>query len=173
MAARRLTLLFDRLVELLILRAVLPAAALALLAALLVMAAQIASRYLVGSSLVWSEELARYALIWSTMLGAAVAYQQAESIAVTALLEAFPRLARHVLTPVIHAITLLFGVVLVAQGWALTSRNFARGQMTTALEVPIAWVNLAIPVGGALLALVAVAGLLRGHATFRPPRVGD
>jgi TRAP-type C4-dicarboxylate transport system permease small subunit len=172
-AALRLARLFDRAVDVLVLRIVLPAASLVLVAALLVMAAEIVSRYLVGSSLVWSEELARYALIWSTMLGAAVAYHQAESIAVTALLESFPRLGRQVLTPVIHAATLSFGIVLVAQGWALTARNFARGQMTTALEVPIAWVNLAIPVGGALLALVAVAGLLRGRATFRPPRVGD
>jgi TRAP-type transport system small permease protein len=172
-AAPRLTHLFDRMVDLLILRVVLPAAAFVLVAALLVMAAQIVSRYAVGSSIVWSEELARYALIWSTMLGAAVAYHQAESIAVTALLESFPRLGRHVLTPAIHVAALIFGGVLVAQGWALTARNFARGQMTTALEVPIAWINLAIPVGGALLVLVALAGLLRGRATFRPPRLED
>ena len=164
---------FDRAIEFLLLRLALPAATAALAVALLSMAAQVVSRYFFGWSLVWSEEVARYALAWSTMLGAAVAYHKVDNIAVTVLLERFPALARYALTPAIHAASLVFALVLLVEGWAFTARNFARGQMTTALEIPIAWIYLAMPVGGALIAVAAVAGLLRGRPTFQPPRLED
>src|ERR1035437_10938826 len=65
-------------------------AGLTLSIALISMAAQVVARYLIGSSLIWSEELSRYALIWSAMVGSAVAYQRGAHIAVTVLVDLLP-----------------------------------------------------------------------------------
>jgi TRAP-type C4-dicarboxylate transport system permease small subunit len=146
--------------------------------ALVVMTAQIFSRYVVGSSLVWAEELSRYALIWSTLIGAAVAYRQAQHVGVTVLLERLPSALAGPLLRVVHGLTLAFALVMVWQGGSLALRNFARDQLTPALQVPIAWANLAIPGGGLLLAIAALEALLKARpvstiAVVEEPPRGD
>jgi TRAP-type transport system small permease protein len=163
----------DHAVAWLIRRIVLPIAAAALAVALSAMAAEIVCRYFLSFSLVWAEELSRYAIIWSTMLGAPVAYYDGESIAVTMVLETFPALSRRLLVPLVHSVTLVFGAVLAVAGWGLTARNFARNQLMTALELPIAWVNLAVPVGGGLLVLVGLIGLLHRRPSFVSAPLGE
>lgn len=139
----------------------------ALTVALVSMAAQVVFRYLIGSSLVWSEEVARYALIWSTMIGAAAAYQRGGHMAMTAAVDRLPPAAATFAYRVIHLIVIAFAGLVAWQGLFLTLRNFDRNQLSPALQVPIAWAYLAIPVGALLIALAAVHGLWRGLAPSR------
>ncbi|WP_421998596.1 TRAP transporter small permease [Reyranella sp.] len=150
--SRALDLLFERL-------AVFVAGA-ALALALGVMAAQVVCRYLLDDSLVWSEEVARYALVWSSMVGAAVAYRQGGHVAITNLVERLPARLRLAVSRVVHLLILGFGGLVAWTGWALSARNFARHQLSAALQIDIAWVNLAIPVGGALIAVAAIEAIV-------------
>jgi len=135
--------------------------------ALGVMGSQVVFRYALNDSLYWAEEVARYALVWSSMIGAAVAYREGGHVAVTDLIRRLPRPVQAGLNRTIHLIVLLFSIFLAWQGWSLMLRNFARNQLSTALEMPIAWVQLAIPVGAALIALAALEALVRG--AHEPP----
>jgi hypothetical protein len=45
----------------------------------------------------------------------------------------------------------------------LTVRNFARHQLATALPIDIAWVQLAIPVGGVLLVIASLEAIVLGR----------
>jgi TRAP-type C4-dicarboxylate transport system permease small subunit len=137
-------------------------AAAALAVALAVMAAQVIGRYVLGSSIIWAEELARYALIWSAMIGSAVAYREGAHIGVTVLIDALPRRLQRPLARLVHLAALAFALVVTWQGWFLAMRNFDRGQTSPALQIDIAWIYLAVPVGGALLALAALEALWRG-----------
>jgi len=137
-------------------------AAATLTLALAVMAAQVVFRYVFSDSLMWSEEVARYALVWSSMVGAAVAYRQGGHVAVTDLVVRLPALLQALAVRVVHLLILGFAVLLTWQGWSLTMRSFARNQMTAALEMDIAWIQLAIPVGGALMIIVALEAIWRG-----------
>lgn len=130
--------------------------------ALGVMAAQVFFRYVVGDSLVWSEEVARYSLIWSSMVGAAVAYRHGSHVAVTDLVARLPGGVQSGVVRATHMAVLAFAVLLTWQSWALTMRTFTRKEVTVALQMDIAWIHLAFPVGGALLALVALEGIWRG-----------
>jgi TRAP-type C4-dicarboxylate transport system permease small subunit len=149
-----LTFLFDRVATLV--------TALTLTLALVVMAAQVVFRYAFNDSLYWAEEVARYALIWSSMIGAAVAYRHGSHVAVTDLVKRLPSSIQRQTLRVVHALVFAFGAFLLWQGWALTMRNFARHQLSTSLEIEIAWIYLSIPLGGALLMLAALEAFARG-----------
>jgi len=125
------------------------------------MAAQVVFRYLIGNSLVWSEEVARYALIWSTMIGAAAAYQRGGHMAMTVAVDRLPPAAAAIAYRLIHLIVIAFAGLVAWQGLFLTLRNFERNQLSPALQLPIAWAYLAIPVGALLIALAAIDSLWR------------
>jgi TRAP-type C4-dicarboxylate transport system permease small subunit len=129
---------------------------------------QVFSRYVLNDSLVWAEELTRFAVAWSTMIGAGAAYRLGEHIGVTILLERLRGPWRALVIRAVHLAVLAFAVMLAWEGWLFTLRNFARGQLTAAMQVPIAWAHLAVPVGAALIALAAAEALWRGT----PPTKG-
>ena len=154
---------FDRGTGLVIDRLCLGAAVTAVAAALLVVAAQVVFRYGLNDSLIWAEEFARFALIWAAFLGAPVAYRRGEHVGVTLLVENLPGFPARVLIFLTHILAIGFGAILAWEGWFLTLRVFARGEIANAMQVPIAWGYLAVPVGGAFLGLAAVAALLHGR----------
>lgn len=129
--------------------------------ALAAMAAQVVFRYAIGSSLVWSEEVARYALIWSAMIGSAAAYLRASHVAVTVLVDQLPARLAGLARGTIHTVVLAFAGLLAWHGALLTYRNFERDQLSPALQVPIAWTYLAIPVGALLIGVAALLGVWR------------
>lgn len=143
-------------------------AAATLSVALVSMAAQVVCRYLLGDSLIWSEELARYALVWSSMIGAAVAYRQGGHVAITNVVEQLPPMIRIASVRLVHLLILLFAGLVTWTGWLLAMRNFARHQLSAALQIEIAWIYLAIPAGGLLMMLAA----LEAVATATKPEAG-
>ena len=157
---KRLTDSFDQVAGLLVDRLCLGAAVAAVAAALFVVAAQVVFRYGLNDSLIWAEEFARFALIWSAFLGAPVAYRRGEHVGVTLLIENLPGFSARVLIFLTHILAIGFGAILAWEGWFLTMRVFARGEIANAMQVPIAWGYLAVPVGGLFLGLAAVAALL-------------
>ena len=48
----------------------------------IVMIAQVWSRYVMGGSLIWAEELCRYLLMWQTFLVLGLAYSKGEFVAI-------------------------------------------------------------------------------------------
>lgn len=135
--------------------------AITLTLALVVMGAQVVFRYALNDSLYWAEELARYALVWSSMIGAAVAYRHGSHVAVTDVVKRFPVAVQRQVVRVVHALVFAFGAFILWQGWMLAMRNFARHQLSTSLEIEIAWIYLSIPIGGALLMLAAIEAFAR------------
>ena len=154
----------DRVAGVVIDRFCLGAAVTAVAAALFVVSAQVVFRYGLNNSLIWAEEFARFALIWSAFLGAPVAYRRGEHVGVTLLVENLPRLTARLLVFITHILAIGFAAILTWEGWFLTLRVFARGEIANAMQVPIGWGYLAVPVGGLFLGLAAIAALLHGRA---------
>lgn len=148
-----------RAVDFLIERVGFPIASVTLAIALVTMSAQVFFRYVIDDSIIWAEELARYALIWSTMIGAAVAYRRGAHVAVSVLWGLLPTGGVRFVWRAIHLIIIAFAGIVLWQGLGLTLRDFARHELTPALQIEIGWAYLAIPFGGALLALVAIEGI--------------
>ena len=73
--------------------------------------AQVVFRYVFGSPLTWSEELARYLFIWCAFLGWIVASRRRSHLAMTFVADRMPRPAQVSLAVTVQVATLLFSSV--------------------------------------------------------------
>lgn len=124
-------------------------------------------RYVMNSSLLWGEELVRYMAIWLVFLGLSSAHRRNEHVSINSLLGHIrgitPTLARRIG----EAITLVFCLGVTWFGMQATAGNFANHQVSPAMQIGIAWIYLAIPVGFGLLSLQSLVRV------FLPPRPRD
>lgn len=118
---------------------------------------QVFFRYVLNSSLSWSEEAARYLFIWSAVLGFSSSVHSRR-------LFSFDMLARR-LGPRGRAVcAALFAVAACGFLWALvvSGRALVAGTMSQtspAMGIPMAVPYAALPVGGVLIALHFLAAL--------------
>ncbi|MFG1179227.1 TRAP transporter large permease [Xanthobacter versatilis] len=134
-------------------------AALLVLAEVVVLFVGVVMRYFVHSPIVWSDELASVLFIWLAMLGSVVALQRGEHMRMTALVGALPLPKRAVLETLAVAAPLIFLVAMLHP-----SLEYAEDEMFVtlpALDVPNTWKAAALPVGLALMGIVAMLKLVR------------
>jgi TRAP-type transport system small permease protein len=108
-------------------------------------------RYVLNDSLIWAEELARYLFVWLTFLGSAIALRRGLHIGLDLLLNAFPPKGRRALETLITCLICAFlGFVLYASVMVV---QVTMRQRSSALQIPMGLVYLAIPVGCSLMLL--------------------
>jgi TRAP-type C4-dicarboxylate transport system permease small subunit len=131
-----------------------------LLVALMIIATfvQVVFRYGLDSSLSWSEELARYLFVWIIFIGTSVATRRKKHIFVEVFVALMPRALRVWVDLLSIAASVVFFSVFAYVGWLLMLNAWQ--QYSTALDIRIAWVYAAAPIGAGLSVLHLVAGLL-------------
>jgi len=133
------------------------AAATLLAAITLLVVAQVAVRYLLGGSLVWSEELTRLLFVWMVL----VAASRAEPMRIDQVLDALPaRLAaffRLLGTCLVAALT----GYLVVGAWGMM--DLTEFDTYIALGISVRWLYCALLVAGVMWLIRAAADILR-HA---------
>ncbi len=124
---------------------------------------QFFSRYVLGASIPWTEELARYLLIAVTFLGAPMALRRGEHIAVD-MVHSYttPRVSRafEVLADLVTLAFLIALAVLCAQIGLRTRGMMVGLPLPKSVIYAVVFVGLAVMV---LRALIDFTKLLRGH----------
>ena len=120
---------------------------------------QVVTRFVFDAPSTWSEVITRSAMIWSVFLGVAAAYRHGAMISVDVIQNALPRPLARVAILFAGAASLLFFSILLWQGWLMTLRVVP--QKLAALEVSIAWVYAALPVGSAFIIVAVLAATIR------------
>ncbi len=120
---------------------------------------QVTTRFVFGVPSTWSEVITRSSMIWSVFLGVAVAFRHGAMISVDVIQNALPRRLGLSLFVIANLASLLFFTILFWQGWLMTERVVP--QRLAALEVSIAWVYAALPVGSAFILVAIVASIIR------------
>jgi len=137
----------------------------ALLAAMVVVVfANVCMRYLLGASVIWSEEVSRHLMIWLTFVGSGMALRNGAQIGIDTLQDALPAPAARALRLLLVAGMLLLFVLLAWYGIDYVLRT--RLQTSAALGVSMMYVYLGMPIGCALLAahlLFIARGYVRGR----------
>jgi TRAP-type C4-dicarboxylate transport system permease small subunit len=115
-------------------------------------------------ALSWPEELARYVLVWLVFVGAAATAARHQHIVVDTLTELLPARAR---LPA-QALATIAGLIAIGVLVWVSQPLFGAASRSTspATGIPSFWIFLALPVGGVLLGLFALADLwsvLRGR----------
>ncbi len=120
---------------------------------------QVVTRFVFGVPSTWSEVITRSCMIWSVFLGVAVAFRHGAMISVDVIQNALPRRLGLGLFLAANAASLLFFSILLWQGLLMTQRVIP--QRLAALEVSIAWVYAALPVGSAFILIAIMAAIAR------------
>ena len=122
-----------------------------MLVATVVAIVQVVARYVFNNSLYWSEELILYSLITMSFIAASMGVRYAAHISVE-MLYAFagPKLTR-VLKYVAAILGFIFAATLVYYGVRLFINTSNMGQLSPAMQIPVAYIYLAIPVAGAFM----------------------
>jgi tripartite ATP-independent transporter DctM subunit len=129
--------------------------ALLLLAIVLIIAWQVLARYLPGMRVPrWTEEVSLILMVWLSMIGSGLAIRAGEHLAVDVVLRQFPPAVRRWAMRGIWLVVAAFGLYLAWYGWELSQRTML--QTFAATKLPIGWMYLGIPAGGALMALYAL-----------------
>jgi TRAP-type transport system small permease protein len=132
---------------------VISAALLALTAALVV--AQVVVRYVLGGSLVWSEELTRLLFVWMVL----VAASRAQPMRVDMLLDAMPPRLAALVSGIGTCLVAALTVYLVVGAWWMMDLTQSDSYM--ALGISLRWLYCALLVAGFLWLIRAAADITR------------
>jgi C4-dicarboxylate transporter DctQ subunit len=105
------------------------------------------------SVLPWSEEVARFSMIWAVFVGAGMGAKTGVHVGVDAVVRLFPPAAMKYAVIFSGLCSTAFCLALTCLGAVLLSIMWETGQVSPALEIPMVWAYLAVPVGGGITAL--------------------
>lgn len=115
---------------------------------------QVFTRFVLNSSLSWTEELARYTFIWANMLGAILCTKNKSNATVSVITDNISYENQIILRKIVNLLSILIGSILLFYGtkvaWAV------RTQLSPALRISMSFVYGAAPVFGALLIFYCV-----------------
>lgn len=110
------------------------------------------TRYALGSQASWSDELARFLLIWVGILGAAYVSGQRQHLAIDLLRPKLSPENRRRLDLFIQSLVILFAfTIMVIGGLRLVYITQALQQLSSALQIPMAFVYMVVPISGILI----------------------
>lgn len=110
---------------------------------------QVFFRYVLGSSLSWSEESARYLFIWIVMLGASMGVKEGFHVSVTLFINKLPAVLRRIVDTVFTLFLGVMALVMVIYGYSIA--NTVAIQVSPAIRLSMFWVYLSVPVSGVLI----------------------
>lgn len=123
---------------------------------------QVASRYLVGSPSNFTDELSRYLLIWVGILGAAYVAGKKLHLAIDILPEKLEGKKERNLNIFINILVGLFAFfVMVWGGINLVYITLKLGQTSAALNIPLGYVYIVVPLSGLFIIYYSIVNLYR------------
>ncbi|HSB80237.1 MAG TPA: TRAP transporter small permease [Candidatus Methylomirabilis sp.] len=123
--------------------------------------AAVVARFLLSEyvSLYWAEEVIRYSFIWSVFLVSPLVIRRGANLELDLFLQWLSPQCRRGVALFNSLVILVFLMVLIVQGIRMVRVNVE--QLSSALEISMAWIYLAVPTGGCLMLGEYVAILIR------------
>ena len=120
------------------------------------LAASVFFRYVLGSPIVWADELTRYSLIWMTFAGVALATKDNKHIVVDVLDLALPPKGQKIVNKFSDSVVIAFMIFLIYFGVKMT--KFQTGMFGETLTwFSYAYVYVSIPLGAAVTIMVIIS----------------
>ena len=126
-----------------------------------IMIIQVAARYVFNSSLSWSDELTRYFLVWSAFLSVSFCVKKQISIKINQLQNALPEKMIPWIKMVRHTIVLIFCIIMIPYALTYVQQAISSGATSSALKLPMYYIQSAPLVCFILLAIRVAQAWLR------------
>jgi C4-dicarboxylate transporter DctQ subunit len=114
---------------------------------------QVVARYVFNNSLYWSEELILYSLISMSFFTASMGVRLSAHISVEALYAFVGPRAIRALKMIAAILGLVFAGTLIYYGSRLYVSTGEMGQLSPAMQLPVAYIYLTIPIAGAFMVI--------------------
>jgi len=141
----------------------------------IVILTQVFFRYVLNNALPWPDEAARFMMLWLTGLMAPVAMRQGGMVAITSVLESFPRPLFKLMSLLLLCLSLLVLIVGFQLGWKHVNSGwlFSSSSLKVPLfligmksvKIKLAWMYMSLFTGVCLMILVNVELILRALVT--------
>ena len=133
---------------------------------------QVFFRYVLGNALPWSEEGSRFLMLWMTGLMVPTAFRQGGFVAITMILDIFPRLIGGIINLLFLGLTAVLLYVAMRIGWAEVTGLGGRFAMpaiavptsldlSTWMKVPRGWMMASLATGVTMMFVVSIELILR------------
>lgn len=126
----------------------------------IVMTIQIVARSL-GSPLTWSEEAARFLFVWSGFFSISYCVQKQISLKIDQLVEMLPGKAAIAVKLLEKLIMLAFFLYMISFGYDYFIRGIQSGQLSPAMQLPMAAIQVAPLVGFILTSIRLIQNIIR------------
>lgn len=134
---------------------------------------QVGARYLFNSSLSWSDELARYFLIWSCFLSVSYCVRNRISIKIDQFQNGLSKPVIPWIKMIRHTVVFAFCLIMLPYSWTYVMQSVNNGSTSSALQLPMYYIQSAPLIGFALLAVrVAQAWFREFRRSWRYMLVG-
>jgi C4-dicarboxylate transporter DctQ subunit len=110
---------------------------------------QVIFRFVIHSSLPWSEELSRYLMVWIVFLGASIGVNKKSHIGVEALVILLPAVVQKWAAALVSALCCVFFAFMIQYGGLIL--RVVVNQLSPAMEISMAVPYSALLAGGALM----------------------
>lgn len=122
-----------------------------------IMVMNVFTRFFLGFSFNWGDEIIRYMCVYMSFLGIAAGFKYGVHIGVSVFVEKlFPENIRKYFRILSDIITIVFLVLLIVFGYILVQRIIGSGQTSAALKVPMYMIYGIVPVSS----IISIAQIL-------------
>jgi TRAP-type C4-dicarboxylate transport system permease small subunit len=116
--------------------------------------ANVVSRYYLQFSLAWSEEIARFMLVWLVFLGSFLAYIHDEHLGLDILVKQLSPTVRKVVATVTNLLVIFALYAVMEGGYLLMMANF--DWLSAAAEIPQGYIYAIVPIACGLMILQTI-----------------
>lgn len=117
----------------------------------LVVSAQVFSRFVMKLSIRWADELSRFAFVWLVYIGGAVTIRDGRNVCFDLLLDSRKGKSWKVMFTLVSAVSMLFLILMTYFGILVCQTELT--ESSPIMHWPMAVVCAAIPIGGCLMML--------------------
>ncbi|EAA7242894.1 TRAP transporter small permease [Salmonella enterica] len=134
---------------------------------------QVFSRYVLNQPSTLTDELARFLMIWVGLLGAAYTVGAQRHLSIDLLAISLSQRKQALLGLLINLLILLFaGSVIITGGIKLINKTLATSQVSAAMQIPMGYVYLILPLSGAIMMFYALYYMRQSVLQLTSPSQG-
>ena len=134
---------------------------------------QVFSRYVLNQPSTLTDELARFLMIWVGLLGAAYTVGAQRHLAIDLLTLMLSSRKQALLSVIINLLIFLFaGSVIVTGGVKLIEKTLSTAQVSAAMQIPMGYVYLILPLTGIMMMFYALCFISNGLKNMKHSEAG-
>lgn len=139
----------------------------------LITVAGVIMRKFVGRPIAWLEEMQIFFFVWMVFLGGSVAFRMGTQVSIDLIAARLHGRARSILDVLDYLVSMGVISYMMVGGWQLMLSPAVLRKVTPYFKIGYAWIDLAVPIGCALMLLQYTILILRQLKAWRSGEGGE